>query len=410
MRKIMSCLDIGNDKLKLIIAEMTKGNFNILSVSEETTLGLKKGELVDEEAFKESISKVLNDAQIKLNIPIKKVIVSLPSKDVESTIGEAKIDVEDHVKPQDISKVILESYKDIIPDNMELVSVIPMHFKLDDNTTVIDPINKNTSTLAIKSVIIMSPKKEVYKYLSVLDKLNIDIVDISIDAIGDYYCYKNDTIDSKVGAIINIGDYKTTASIFNKGILTNTHVLDLGGRNIDNDIAYIYKVNLDEARKLKEEFAYASPKFTSDSDVITVKNKDNKDTKINHKEISKVVNSRIKEILENIKKELNYLTKKEISYIIVCGGTSQMIDFKLVLESVFGNNATLGKINYLGARNNKFSSAIGLIKWYNYIQQLKNKDYSIFTIEEQEELSGADNTELNNNSVINKFFSYFLDN
>ena len=33
MRKIMAALDIGNSITKLIVAEMTKGNFNVLSVS-----------------------------------------------------------------------------------------------------------------------------------------------------------------------------------------------------------------------------------------------------------------------------------------------------------------------------------------------------------------------------------------
>lgn len=411
MRKIMASLDIGNGTTKLIVGEMTKGKFNVLSVSQEQTLGVKKGEITDEEALKQTITNVINDAKSKLNLDITKMIVALPCKDVESTIGEAKISIENNIiSGQDISKVILESYKGIIPDNMELVNVIPMHFKTDDNKVVLDPKNMESKTLSIKSVILMSPKKEVYKFLSVLDKLNIDIVDISLDCIGDYYCYKNDSIDSQIGAIINIGDYKTTTSIFNKGILTNTHILDLGGRNIDNDISYIYKVSLEQAKKLKEEFAYASPKFTSSSDQITVKNKDNKEIKINHQEISKIVYSRIKEILENIKKELKYLTKKEISYIIVCGATSELIDFKLVLENIFKEDASIGKIKYLGVRNNKFSSAIGLIKWYNYIQLLKDKDYSIFSIEEQEDLSGVENGELNNNSVINKFFSYFLDN
>ena len=85
-----------------------------------------------------------------------------------------------------------------------------------------------------------------------------------------------------------------------------------------------------------------------------------------------------------------------------------MRDFKLVLESQIEKNAVLGKIDTLGVRNNKFSSVIGLIKWYNNTQLLKDKDYSIFSIEEQEEFSRL--AQDSDNSMLSKFFSYFLDN
>jgi len=411
MRKIMATLDIGNSCTKLVVGEMTKDKFNILSISECNTLGLKKNNIISLKDLKESIIKVFKDSEDKLNLPIKKVIVTIPSYDTEFSIGEAKIKVNEKVTTHDITKVILESYKGIIPDNMELINATPMHFKLDNGDITLNPKNLETKSLAVKTVLIMAPKNSVYKFLSVLDELNIDIVDICVDSIGDYYTFKNNKLDKQRTAIINIGASKTTISTFNKGILTNISNIDLGANNVDNDIAYIYKIPVENAKKLKEDYISAVPKSTEKEDYTTVKDKNNKEIKVNLNELSKVVYSRLKEILESSKKELSHLTKKEVSNIIFTGGITNMRDFNLVIESIFGKEATLGEIKTIGARNNKFSSAIGLIKWYNSIATLKNKDYSIFTIEEQEEFSKLDKQELEeNNSVIDKFFSYFLDN
>lgn len=408
MRKIMAAIDVGNSEIKLVVAEMTGGKFNVLSVSETKTKGIKKNTITSEEELKEAISTVLKDSESKLNIKINKLISMVPTFDIEFTVGEAKINTNGQVTGEDVSKVILESYKGIVPDNMELVNAIPMHFKIDSGEVLLDPKGKVSNSLSVKTVLMISPKNIVYKILSILDKLDIDIVDIGISPIGDYYTFKNSKIDKQIGAIVNIGGNNTTVSIFNKGIVTNVSTIELGGKNIDNDIAYIYKVNYDIANKLKREFALSSPKYASANDEIVVKNRDDKDTLINEQEISKVVYSRLKEILTTAKKEINHLTKKEISYIIVTGGVSEMTDFKLVLDEIYENNAQVGTINDLGVRNNKFSSVIGLIKWYNYMELLKNKDYSIFTIEEQEEFSGIQK-QGDNNSVIGKFFDYFLD-
>ena len=43
------------------------------------------------------------------------------------------------------------------------------------------------------------------------------------------------------------------------------------------------------------------------------------------------------------------------------------------------------------------------------MELLKDKDYSIFTIEEQEEFSGMQKQGVSDNSVIGKFFDYFMD-
>lgn len=409
MRKIMAALDIGNYSTKLVVAEMTKNKFNILSVSETRTLGIKKNQIISESDLQEPILTVIKDSESKLNMKISKLLVVVPSYDLEFTVGEAKINIETkNIKGSDVSKCILESYKGIIPDNMELINAIPMNFKIDNNEVLSDPKGYVSQTLSVKTLIMMAPKNSVYKILSIIDKLNIDIVDISIDAIGDYFTFKNDKINKSVSAIVNIGENKTTISIFNKGIITNLANIELGSKNIDNDIAYIYKIDLESAKKLKEEFACAYPKYASSNDEIIIRNKDNQDIKVNAKEISKIAYSRIKEILDKVKKDINYLTKKEISNIIFTGGVSEMRDFKLVLESQIEKNAVLGKIDTLGVRNNKFSSVIGLIKWYNNTQLLKDKDYSIFSIEEQEEFSRL--AQDSDNSMLSKFFSYFLDN
>ena len=241
--------------------------------------------------------------------------------------------------------------------------------------------------------------------------MNIDVIDIAFDVLGDYFALNNSEIDNKNGAIINIGDAKTTIGIFNKGILTNISNIDLGGANVDNDISYIYKLPTNVARKLKEEFALAHKRLASQSEDINLVNKDGESITINQFEISKVVYSRLNEILSIAKKEINRITKKELGYLIFTGGMTEMNDFKLVLEDNFGKSVMIGHLNALGARNNKYSSALGIIKWYNYIQQLKDKEYSILSIEEQENFSGIHKQGLaNDNSVIGKVFGYFFDN
>ena len=95
-------------------------------------------------------------------------------------------------------------------------------------------------------------------------------------------------------------------------------------------------------------------------------------------ELTEYVSARLKEILKNAKNKINYLTKKEISYIIITGGLTEIKDFNIIAEEIFGKNVTIGTVNIIGARDNKYSTSIGMIK--NFNKKLNEKETPIVFI------------------------------
>lgn len=110
------------------------------------------------------------------------------------------------------------------------------------------------------------------------------------------------------------------------------------------------------------------------------------------------------------KKQINTLTKRQISYIICTGGIANIGDFDLNVLEIFGKNARIGYINTIGIRDKRYASTFGLIKWYDYNAKLKNYDYSILNLEEQEEFSKEESeAKTSSNSIIGKVFDYFFE-
>lgn len=413
MRKIMASLDIGANALKLVVAETVGEKLNILGVSTIPNNTIKKGKIINKEELVNKLKELFKDINDRLGFEVTKTLVIVPSSSAEFTLGTGRVDVKSEdgiITAEDIVSAVKKSAYHVVQDNMELVTIMPINYTLEDGTKVLDPKNLISKTLEVKTVIISALKSEVYDYLECLEKINVDVVDIAFASIGDYFQFRNKEFDKQVGAIINIGEQTTCVSIINKGVLTNTSTTYLGGSNVTNDIAYIYKIDKEKAKDIKEEFALAHKRMAISAETINIKNKEEKNISINQYEVSEVVESRLKEILNLAKKQINILTKKEISYIILTGGVTETKDFNLVAESIFGKNVTLGNIHELGVRNNIYSSVVGLIKWYDYNQKLKNREYSLLNIKEQEEFSKLSNgEELSSNGVIGKVFGYFFD-
>ena len=413
MRKIIASLDIGSHTIKLVVGEMVKNKLNILACIDTPARGIKKGYIVNGESAKEALIDVFKKAQDQLGLPIKKVIVSVPSDNLECFLNEgyAIIDTETQkITHQDIIKALKSCvYKKVSPSR-EIVSVLPVKFLVDDSVASTMPVGMTASELKVKAVIATVPKKNSEQILKTLESMEIEVIDLTIGAIGDYYEYKDNIISDSVGAVINIGSLKTVVSIFNKGIITASETIDMGGDNIDYDIGYVYKVKRKEAMYLKEKIAVCDKYMAEPSESLLIDNKDGEKIKINQFDVSEVVIERLEEILNLAKKQINLLTKKQISYIIVTGGVSEIAEFKSILESVIPN-AIIGKPLEIGARDNKYATAVGLIKYYDSRLRLRNRDFSIFSIEEQEELSGI-HRKLNfsENSILGKLFGYFFDN
>ena len=413
MRKIIASLDIGNHTIKLVVGEIVRGKLNILACVDVPSRGIKKGFIVNPESAMEALDEAFKKGEEQIGLPIKKVIVSVPSNGMECFLSEGYTSINNEsgiVTSNDIIRSMQAAVYNKVMDNRELVTILPTKFLINDSIVTSTPLSMEAEKLNVKAVVVTVPKKNVTPIVKVLEKLGIEVVDVTVGALGDYYEFRDSKKDTEVGAVINIGASKTTVSIFNKGIITSSEVIDMGGDNIDYDLGYVYKINRKNAINIKEVIALADKNLAQANESVIVEDKNGDKIKINQYSASEIVMSRLEEILNLAKKQINLLTKKQISYIIVTGGVTETAEFKNVVDYVF-KNASIGEVREIGARHNKYATSVGLIKYYDSRLRLRNRDFSIFSVEEQEELSGIHKkVNISENSILGKLFGYFFDN
>ena len=411
MRKIFGCIDIGSDAIKLIVGEVFDGKINVLAALSEETKGYLDHEIVDEQALMTVIKRLLERASEKLGFKIKKLIANIPTSENRFIISEVTNTItneEYSVTGDDILRIMQSAAYNQISDKEELVAVLPINFRTDDEETK-EPYGKKCKKLSLKAVLVKAPKFEIYEMVRVLEKCEVDVIDITTTGLVDYFNFKNEQNDNKTGVIINIGAYKTSLSIFSKGIYVNNEIIDTGGVYIDRDISLIYNLNKKDAKFLKENYALANIRRSNPKESVRIVNKTNEELEINQYELTEIVSSRVEDILKLSKKSLNLLTKKEISYIIVTGGLTELRDFPLALTSVFGDAAKIGNISTIGVRHNKYSVALGMIKYFNGKLELRNRQYS--TVSEAEAAAMvSDEVKPSGDTILGKVFGYFFDN
>lgn len=390
MRKIYTSIDIGSDTFKFLVGEAYQNKINVLAATTVKAKGIRKGLIVDANlavnAIKDGI-KVLNE---DLGFEIKKVIVNVPDYNVNFMYVTGKINVDGIIDNSAINKVIKDSVYNKLDKDYELVTVVPLDFVIDGVEGNTYPAGKEANILESKGIMISVPKKNIYTVLGVMAGAGLEVEDITISGLADYAQVKTPKIDNKVGAIINLGHETTNVSIINHGKIMNTETIQLGGINIENDIAYVFGTNIIDARTIKEKFATAHKRFTNLNDTFELTNNLGNLVKLNQLEVTEVVQSRLAEILKLAKKQINLLTKKEVEYIIITGGLTEIKSFKNLVYEILGKDVIIYLMDEVGIRNNKYTTCIGMIKYFIEKMTVRGKDYSMISLDDEELLLTPD--------------------
>lgn len=411
MKKIYTGIDLGSYGIKIIVSECVNGAFHVLAATNVRSRGIVNGEIVDLENAIASVQKAKKNIEEMIGVSINQAIVSVSSKDIDFNIvsGEISLDKDQLIDSKEIAQVLHESILGNVEEKRELITIMPISFYVDNKEGVKDPKGMMGEKLSVKAVVTTIPKASLKQTLALLKNCEITPIDVCFTSIGDYFEARNQEVDSGVSAIVNLGYSHIDVSIFNKGIMIKNEIIEMGSSEIDLEIMRKYSVKRGVARGLKERFAISNTRHADAGDYVEVSNRDGEKVTIGQLEISELVENKFLELLKLAKKQINLLTNREIRYIIITGGISELAGFQYVVENVFDRRATTLDISTMGVRNNMYSSALGMIKYFYYKLESRGKTYSMFSESQSEDLISSNRkmSGTTNESIIQKVFGYF---
>ena len=411
MSSIYAGIELGTDSIKVVVMEKIADQYHVLSSACCESLGIRDSQIMDIKTAATAAKKTIKSASEMLGIRITKVVACVPPThcQMDIVVGEVEVINSKNITGEDVCNLLNSALKDRDFSEYELVTAMPISFKVDETDNIRDPKGMRGERLEAKIVIGTMPKEELYRFLEVLKIAGVEGCDIGFTSTGDYFVVKNSRYDNSVGAIINIGETTTNVAVYNKGIQIKNSVLPLGSNNVDRDIAYIFKINEDISKRLKETFAVAMSSYADATDVIELKNNHGELKEISQVGISKVVEARVMEILKLAKNEIKNLTNREISYIIITGGLSELAGFGYLVDAQFGAMAKVCNITTMGLRHNKYSSVLGIIEYFDDKISLRGKSYNMINSEEFDNLISSQQKLINNDNIIGKVFGHFFD-
>jgi len=395
-------IDIGNSKISSIVCDIkTDGSKKILSFISNPTTYVNKNMVTNLISVKDEIYKTISEAAKESQTDIKSVNLNLPAIESSSIFSESEINVSGkmisdlHLKKAVNQSDILETIK-----NYDVIQKFISSYELDKKFFSNSPIGTFGDNLKLKFYRFAVKKNYTNTLSSVFKNLNIHIENYVPTPLSSSLATLNSD-DKLLGAIcIDLGASSTSIALFENEKLIFMDAINVGGKNITNDIARGVSTNIESAERLKTLYGsvISSPSDEYELIEVPMSNEPSKFKQINRSAINSIIKPRAEETLELIwqkLKEYNF-HKKQIKNLILTGGGAILEGIAEYAQVIFDSNVRIGmplSIKGLDKKfiNPQFSQTIGTI--------LFNKsDYEIEFLKSREQYK--------KNTVLSRFSSW----
>lgn len=366
MSNIVAALDIGSSKVCIIIAEMKNKQFNILGVGTSECKGVKKGIIVDIDSTVEAIVQALKQAEHMSNKKIKSVFVNIPGgyTNLYKTKGVIAVSREDReITKEDVSRVLEAAKVVAIPQDKEIIDIIPEQFIVDGYDEIRDPIGMVGVRLEVDANLVVASCTTVQNIIRSIQKAGLNCDGIIVEPLATSSVVLSDDEKELGVALLDIGAETTDISVFKKGSLVYTKVIPVGGNHITNDISIICKISSSDAEKIKRQYGVATSNLIRNNDIIKINNIGGKSEKeIYLKDIAEIMEARISEMLYLVRKDLedkNLYGSLSAGIVITGGGLFNIKGIQDAAQNSLDVSVRFGYPNFIGVANPIYSASAG---------------------------------------------------
>ena len=384
-REYLAAIDLGTSKTTCIVCEINEDDkIEVIGFGCAESRGVKKGMIINLEETLGSIKRAVEEAETMSEITVGEAFVGIAGTHIKSFNSTGATTVKgkhNEISESDIVDVIEAAQTVLIPEEREIIHLLPMEFIIDEYEGVTDPLGMNGSRLEVRVHIITGSVSSIKNVISCVNKAGIEVKDIVSNQLASAQATAFEDEKNLGVAIADIGAGTTDLSVYLNGHLEYTTVLPIGGDHFTNDIAVGLRTSIHTAEKNKRKFGDLCSSDGDDEKLIKIDGIGNDDQvrKIPVHLLNEILLPRAEELITIIKSDLERIghLKSINAGLVLTGGGSLLRGLPNVAEKIMNLPVRIGTpVNMDGLSevidNPIYASTVGILQ-YGYMNYEKRK-------------------------------------
>ena len=369
--KVIGAVEIGTSKVVALVGELVGDrSLNIIGQGEATTVGVKKGEIVDFRAASDCAHAALQAAERNARATVEAVYLSQTGGHLKGFYNRGVVSVsapDSIVSKIDIERAVNEAKRKELPDGRVYIHHIHNGDHLDGRP-VANPRMMQGDKLEVGYWHVHGDEQKVRDHIHVINGFGLEVEDMIISSIASGSMVASDVEKENGALVLDIGRGTTDYVLYRSGRILRTGVVCIGGDHITNDLSLGLRMAPDQAEKFKKKFGNARIDPVDKSESVWLFG----DLTIGERAVPKlaiykIIAARIEELFSILKRELGGdLNQDRVAGgVILTGGTSRLPGIAEAASSALGVEARLGNnpkwVLREDLRDPEYSCALGLL-------------------------------------------------
>ena len=267
-------LDIGTTNICCVVGEVREdGRVDVVGLGEAPSRGLRKGVVVNVDATVRAVKTAVEEAELMAGLSIESAVIGIAGGHIRSFNSRGVVAVAGRdrtIVREDVKRVMSAARAVSIPQDREVLHVLPQEFVVDDEGGIASPVGLVGAKLEANVHIVTAATTSVQNLVSCANRSGIEVRDTVLEQLAVAESVLSGDEKELGVALIDIGGGTTDMAIFEKGSIWFTAVLPVGGDHFTNDLAIGLRTPIPDAERLKKSHGCALASLVEDNAVIEV--------------------------------------------------------------------------------------------------------------------------------------------
>jgi len=336
----LTAIDVGSAKTCVLVAEITDSGLRYRGHGVTESRGSRKGIIVDLDKAVASIQKAVEQAEDATGTPIERTLLGVAGAHVRGVNSHGGLSFGNRAREiarEEIRSAVDKARAIPLPNDREILHLLPQEFILDDQSGVHDPLGMMAVRLEVRVHMVTAASSATQNVITAVNRAGVHVDDTVFEplACADSVL-RNDERELGV-CLIDLGAGSTSLIVFQEGAVIHTAVIPIGGDHFTSDLSVGLCTPLAEAEKIKKSYGNVVVTLIPEANEVEVPSVGDRPSRlISQRMVGEILEPRARELFEMVRDNLRHSGTLDVCVggVVLSGGTSRLAGILDVAESV----------------------------------------------------------------------------
>lgn len=343
----LTAIDVGSAKTCALVAEVTDAGLRYRGHGAADSRGSRKGVIVELDKAVASIQKAVEAAEDIAGVAVEHAMIGVGGSNIKGVNSHGGISL--GTRPREIGrdeiKQAVERARAIpLPQDREILHLLPQEFILDDQPGVHDPLGMMAARLEVRVHMVTAATSATQNVITAVNRAGVHVDDTVFEPLAAADAVLRSDERELGVCLADIGAGSTELIVFQQGAVAYTGVIPVGGDHFTSDLSVGLCTPLADAEKIKKNYGSAVVTLIPEGNEVEVPSVGDRPSRLlPQRLVAEILEPRARELFEMLREALRQSGMFELCLagVVLTGGASRLPGIFDVAESALRRSVRL---------------------------------------------------------------------